>query len=158
MSETLFNETQPMPRQSTQIQKKHKTISSQDVLLLNRDAIFYVLLGSNVPSIMKMLSKSAQRIVQDLNDTTANNVLQLAHQSIANMKTIFVIFLYIDPVLRKEISNGTALCTKTQCLCPYKAANLYKNLYDNVISNWIKSELTCPLELIQTFTNEYLVS
>lgn len=154
MSQKLLDATQT----SRENQRKHKTISSQDILLLNRDVIFYVLLGSNVSSIMEMLTESAQRIVQDLNDPVANNILQLAHQSIANMKTIFVIFLYVDPILRKKVCEGTAFSTKTQCLCSYKAANLYKNLYDNVISDWIKSEMTCPLELIQTFTNEYLVS
>eukprot|EP00961_Rhodomonas_salina_P040427 543055-Rhodomonas_salina.3 len=105
-------------------------VSPEETLVLNRDAIFHVLMGSD------------QRLVCEANKRSAERVA-------AYTKT--------DCALQgEEVLQGNALSVKTKPLCEYKAVRLFMSLYDNVLSNWLKTDFNTPLNLVEAFETEYL--
>eukprot|EP00961_Rhodomonas_salina_P031335 421860-Rhodomonas_salina.2 len=128
------------------------------VITLKHDAIFHVLLGTDVRLIQEANARSATRIAKHLNSNTPMILLQEGERSTTHAQVIFIMFLYLDGELRREVLQGTALSVKTRKLCEYKASRLFEGLYENVVSAWTKTELNTPGDLVQAFRQEYLVS
>eukprot|EP00961_Rhodomonas_salina_P278544 3763379-Rhodomonas_salina.2 len=129
-------------------------------ITLKHDAIFHVLLGTDARLIQEANARSATRIAKHLNLNTQLLLLREGERSTTHAQVIFIVFLYVDGELRREVLQGTALSVKTRKLCEYhdKVGRLFEGLYENVVSAWTKKELNTPGDLVQSFRQEYLVS
>lgn len=130
----------------------------RESLMLNRDAIFHVLMGSDCRVIGEANARSAARVAAYTKTQTPILMAQQGAHSRAHTQAVFIILLHVDAELRREVVAGTALSVRTRGLCEYKASRLFAGLYDSVINDWIKTGLTTPLDLVDAFRNEYLVS
>lgn len=133
-------------------------VSPEETLVLNRDAIFHVLMGSDQRLVCEANKHSADRVAAYTKTDSAMHLIAQGSRSITQAKAIFIVLLHVDPVLRQEVIQGTALTVKTKPMCEYKAVQLFASLYDNVLCNWLKTDLDTPLDLVDVFESEYLVS
>lgn len=124
----------------------------------SKDAIFHILMGSDHSIIMQAIEKSAHRIAAYIGTNSALHLANEGRRSVTHAQAVFVVFLYADPELRKEVLEGKALAIRTRAMCEYKASVLFPVLYDRVLSGWLKTELNTPSDLVNTFEQEYLVS
>lgn len=133
-------------------------IGASHSLTLNRDSVFQVLMGNNLPALHEALDRVAARVAAYTGEDTAFALARVARLSRSHAQCVFAVFLHADPELRAEVVRGSALDTRTQPLCEYKAAVFFANLFDHVISPWIRTEENTPADLVSAFRDEYLVS
>lgn len=123
-----------------------------------RDILFYVLWGCNIPIISALCQQSADRMCIECASDTPRKLLPLISHSDVYAQNIFLHFLYKDAKLREQVLHGQVGTLKAQPLCPYKAEVLFRNMGPRVFEQWINNECTTPLQLVQSFEEEYLAS
>ncbi len=136
----------------------HPIIDAAQGLVLNRDALFHMLLGNDVGVILAACDRAAARVAVYTGEGSAADLATAGRRSLANAQCAFIIFLHADPELRREVLDGSALRVNTRPLCEYKAARLFEALHPHVINPWIRTEQNAPEDLVAAFRHEYLVS
>lgn len=127
-------------------------------LVLNRDALFHVLMGADLAVIAAANARSAARVAALTRTDTPLALARTGALSRAHAQAVFVVLLHADPELRREAVEGEALAVLTRPLCEHKAARLFEALFPRVLHDWLKTEQNCALDLVQAFRNEYLAS
>jgi hypothetical protein len=128
------------------------------MLVLNRDALCHVLMGSDLGVIAAVNARSAARVAAYTHTNTPLALARTGALSRSHAQAVFVVLLHVDPELRREVVEGSALAVCTRPLCEHKAARLYEALFLRVLHDWLKTEQNCALDLVQRFRDEYLVS
>jgi hypothetical protein len=128
------------------------------MFVLNRDAIFHVLMGADLGVLADVNARSAARVAAQTRTDTPHALARAGARSRSHAQAVFVVLLHADPELRREVVEGTALAVRTRPLCEHKAARLYEALFARVLHDWLKTEQNCALDLVQRFRDEYLVS
>jgi Holliday junction resolvasome RuvABC endonuclease subunit len=136
----------------------HPVIDAAQGLVLNRDALFHMLLGSDPAVILAACERAAARVAAHTGEDAAHALVAAGRASRAHMQCAFIVLLHVDPELRREVLAGSALSVRTRPLCEYKAARLFEALHPHVIDPWIRTEANAPGDLVAAFRHEYLVS
>lgn len=71
-------------------------VSPEETLVLNRDAIFHVLMGSDQRLVCEANKRSAERVAAYTKTDCALQLVELSSHSITHAKVIFIILLHID--------------------------------------------------------------
>lgn len=125
-------------------------------LVLDRDAIFHVLMGSDMRIINNVNHKSATRVCQYTKTNTALFLVDAGTKSVTHARAVFIVLLHADPELRREIVAGTALDVATMKMCEYRATSLFTSFFRSVLHDWLCTEKQSVDELVQRFECEYL--
>lgn len=123
-----------------------------------KDALFLMLLGADAELLQEANRRSAARVAAFTRSETPQRLVEAGGRGTAQAQTVFIILLYADAQLRREVLEGTALSVRTRALSTHKASRLFENLFANVINGWVRTEMNTPADLVRTFQNEYLVS
>ncbi len=136
----------------------HPVIDAAQGLVLNRDALFHVLMGCDTEVTLAACARAAGRVAAHTGEDAAAALVAAGRASRAHAQCAFIVLLHADPELRREVLAGDALRVRTRPLCEYKAARLFEALHAHVIDPWIRTEANSPDDLVAAFRNEYLVS
>jgi hypothetical protein len=136
----------------------HPVIDASQGLVLNRDALFHMLLGNDPGVILAACERAAARVAAHTGEDSARALAALGARSRVHAQCVFIILLHVDPDLRREVLDGSALRVHTRPLDEHKAARLFEALHPHVINPWIRTEENAPEDLVAAFRHEYLVS
>jgi hypothetical protein len=114
--------------------------------------------GADTQLMSQILEASARRLCKTAKCDTPLQILKNMPRGLIYLRALFILFLNVDPTLRSELCEGVFSTEKGPIsgawyskLDSYKADVLFTNME-------LKTDNQDILQLVENFTNEYIVS
>lgn len=125
-----------------------------------KDVIFYVLFGSNMDYIRRLVEESVVNIAREYPTDGVAEALQLMRpkeaDSLCHLQIRFFLLLNEDEMMRRQIANIKSRVMIS--LCPHKAERFYDLLCEELIPAWIRDCRVTHEEFVDRLRAGYLCS
>ncbi len=125
-----------------------------------KDVLFYVLFGSNMDYIRRLIEDSVLNIAREYPGEGVADALQRMRpdetDSLLALQIKFFLLLNEDEAMRKSLSQIKSHIMVS--LCPYKAELFYDALSDELIPAWIKDCRVSKEAFVDSIRAAYLCS
>ena len=125
-----------------------------------KDVLFYVLFGSNMDYIRRLIEDSVVNIAREYPAEGVADALQLMRpqetDSLHHLQIRFFLLLNEDETMRRSLADIKSHVMVS--LCPHKAELFYDALCDELIPSWIKDCRVTHEAFVDSIRTAYLCS
>ena len=125
-----------------------------------KDVLFYVLFGSNMDYIRRLIEDSVVNIAREYPAEGVADALQLMRpqetDSLHHLQIRFFLLLNEDETMRRSLADIKSHVMVS--LCPHKAELFYDALCDELIPSWIKDCRVTHEAFVDSIRAAYLCS